>query len=874
MGAAACGDRDFPLAPPDAADLAVSGEAISAPAAIQIYKGFDPFGGREEGVLEELGFVGGVDFEVHPTGQLLTGIPASTRVVILPSNFGGAGPINDVNSPDAQAHLDAFVQGGGILVISLADNVNATSYRGPGVASVTSNIPVTNSYDLAAASHPISVGPDGNAPSADNWTQENIQWSSGCCAVRGYLPPLPAGAQVILTSSGNPVMADYSYGLGRVIVRTTLFEAGDQDDPGGSSGGAPRRLLRNELYCATSFAVSPVADAGGPYSVVIDQVDLDVQPKSFMKPASSGMITVVLSSPPDPITPVALDGSGSRYPGVDELTYTWTITGSSGEPIQASGKYPTVLLGVDVYSVELIVSDGAVTATDTTTISVTLLNLETVAAADLYLQEIRATQSVMLGSSRRALFPRGPVVSTLPVGDSVTVQLSGAATGSDVVRVLGTVGQVVVDPATTILWPDGRRQLTVTLFDRHGNLLLGPAVTWVSDNSAVATVDAAGLVTGAQEGTATITATSQDVSGTSTIRVAAFASVSAGEGRSCGLTTDGAAYCWGYDGAGGLGSGTDIDSSTVPLAVVGGHTFESVEVGHFASCGVTIAGAAYCWGGALGDGTNTSSNEPVAVAGGHVFDHVSAGTRHNCGVTLAGAAYCWGLSGGALGAGTNISSNVPVAVVGGHVFASISAGLDHSCGVTTSGAAYCWGLNPFGQLGDGTTTDRNVPVPVAGGHTFAAISAGNHHSCGVTTAGAAYCWGLGNFGQLGSGSAMPPTSVPVGVAGGHTFDSVSAGFQHSCGLSASGAAYCWGANSSPFSDITGLLGDGTGTGASYVPVMVAGGHTFTSVSADFSHSCGITTTGAPYCWGGNHHGALGDATTTHRNVPVLVSTPF
>ena len=84
-----------------------------------------------------------------------------------------------------------------------------------------------------------------------------------------------------------------------------------------------------------------------------------------------------------------------------------------------------------------------------------------------------------------------------------------------------------------------------------------------------------------------------------------------------------------------------------------------------------------------------------------------------------------------------------------------------------SGAGYCWGYNAYGQLGDGTTTDRLVPTPVAGGLTFAAVSAGTvvpffGHTCGVTTSGAVYCWGDNFAGELGDGTTtqrLVPTAV-------------------------------------------------------------------------------------------------------------------
>jgi alpha-tubulin suppressor-like RCC1 family protein len=69
-----------------------------------------------------------------------------------------------------------------------------------------------------------------------------------------------------------------------------------------------------------------------------------------------------------------------------------------------------------------------------------------------------------------------------------------------------------------------------------------------------------------------------------------------------------------------------------------------------------------------------------------------------------------------------------------------TAGRDHTCAIATAtGKAYCWGDNTFGQLGDSSTSARNSPVPAAGGHTFNEISAGGNHTCGVTNTPEVYC---------------------------------------------------------------------------------------------------------------------------------------
>src|SRR5207244_12830415 len=90
-----------------------------------------------------------------------------------------------------------------------------------------------------------------------------------------------------------------------------------------------------------------------------------------------------------------------------------------------------------------------------------------------------------------------------------------------------------------------------------------------------------------------------------------------------------------------------------------------------------------------------------------------------------------------------------------------------------------------------------------------------------------------------------------------------AGSAHTCGVTPTGAAYCWGTN------FAGQLGDGT-TANRLVPTPVADGLTFAAVSAGTNHTCGATTSGAAYCWGDNTVGELGDGTRTGRLVPTAV----
>src|SRR5205814_332451 len=72
---------------------------------------------------------------------------------------------------------------------------------------------------------------------------------------------------------------------------------------------------------------------------------------------------------------------------------------------------------------------------------------------------------------------------------------------------------VTVNPASASLTVSATAQLTATPKDSNGTALSGRAVTWASNNPAVATVSPSGLVTGVAAGSATITATSEGKSG-------------------------------------------------------------------------------------------------------------------------------------------------------------------------------------------------------------------------------------------------------------------------------------------------------------------------------------------------------------------------
>lgn len=303
-----------------------------------------------------------------------------------------------------------------------------------------------------------------------------------------------------------------------------------------------------------------------------------------------------------------------------------------------------------------------------------------------------------------------------------------------------------------------------------------------------------------------------------------FSQLSAGENHSCGITTSGDAFCWGLNKSGQLGAPStercgvadhEFDCSTRPVRVSGGLQVTSISAGETHTCAVATSGAAYCWGdnpfGELGTGSTTASPTPVAVAGGIRFASISAGGNFTCGISTleglddeaaASAAFCWGLA-----HGYGQSRTAPVRVSGEYTFSRLSTGAAQTCGVTVGGEALCWGYDHLGiadsipALANGTSPHIDISAATAGGQT-----------CAVTADGQAFCWGYFHLGPT-SGTY---TNTPQALPGEIRFKTVTTGYLHSCGLGADDVAYCWGHHFT-----YGTLGNGVVWGSA-TPTRVSG----------------------------------------------------
>jgi alpha-tubulin suppressor-like RCC1 family protein len=375
-------------------------------------------------------------------------------------------------------------------------------------------------------------------------------------------------------------------------------------------------------------------------------------------------------------------------------------------------------------------------------------------------------------------------------------------------------------------------------------------------------------------------------------------SLSAGSLHTCAVAQSGLGFCWGGNRLGQLGTDNLGVNEPIPAVLASEAGFRSISSGGSFSCGIIVTPeGTTCWGFAsLGQ---TGNGQPFGAP---------------CGVSEAGEECV-------LAPQLLLTVEKAEGPLKGITFSSVSVGAFHACGIRPVAAgvaaAYCWGLNDVGQAGPGadqgpcTAADVNgfaesfpcneQATIVSFDLSFWSVSASldvRGHTCGVTMQGEIYCWGANHWGQLGEsrssgemcwgrdlvddGLQVPCRRAPQRVASKFTFIAVTAGANHTCGLTVLGEAYCWGSNRhSQLGALTTELCDNIDPEVpqdafpcSTQPVAVSGGLNYSVLAAGGDHTCGITEqVGQLYCWGRGDTGALGNGSITDSPMPVRVTEP-
>lgn len=204
-----------------------------------------------------------------------------------------------------------------------------------------------------------------------------------------------------------------------------------------------------------------------------------------------------------------------------------------------------------------------------------------------------------------------------------------------------------------------------------------------------------------------------------------YVAVSAGQYHTCAIRPDGTMQCWGMNTSGQLGATTTAQCgptmatraacSPQPVTLESDLRFKAVAAGGDHTCGLTTDGEAYCWGmnrvGQLGAPTSTEQSTPVAVEGGRRYDELASGMDFTCARTAEGTVWCWGSNGsGQIGVADSTDHPTPVQVTLPAPALSIGAGTAHACAVVQGPRIFCWGAGIEGQLGNGRRADSRIPV--------------------------------------------------------------------------------------------------------------------------------------------------------------------
>ena len=356
---------------------------------------------------------------------------------------------------------------------------------------------------------------------------------------------------------------------------------------------------------------------------------------------------------------------------------------------------------------------------------------------------------------------------------------------------------------------------------------------------------------------------------------ARWTTVSVGDDHACALDARGRAFCWGLNHGGQLGGRTAIHCGIVgesgrrscypvpsdtAVAVEGGRRFVSLSAGRHRTCALDAEGRAFCWGRVGEGGRDRCLHEqpcsfaPVAYLPEHRFRELRVESGADCGVTREGETLCSGeLAEDRWEAAGSLRPLAP-GMRPRHFDTFVDWPVATLCVVDAEGSAWCRGDNKLGQLGNGTRPwtygdprERSDTLTrVVGGIRFRQVLALASWTCGLDVEGRAHCWGQRSRERRPYRRDDPEdprlciqvlcAPAPVPVAPALRFRALSKhNHQHDsevCGLTAEGAAHCWG-----FEGVARPV---------HPDLRFA---TLASSDEFGSGSCGVTTGGELYCWG-------------------------
>lgn len=307
-----------------------------------------------------------------------------------------------------------------------------------------------------------------------------------------------------------------------------------------------------------------------------------------------------------------------------------------------------------------------------------------------------------------------------------------------------------------------------------------------------------------------------------------------------------------------------------PLRLAGSSSPPNSVIYSGTRCALRRSGRILCWGstanGVRGTGDTSSTQGPSHVDGILDAVDIAIGFQHACAVHKTGDVSCWGTNADSqLGPGASSTELSPRRVEGITDAVGVAAGVSHTCVLRRNGEALCWGANDRGQLGDGTISPRATPKPVLNLDNATRLVAAGAHTCAILSSGKVACWGANNRGQLGDDSTTD-RNAPVIVPGLSGVTKLALSSRHSCAV-ASSRVRCWGDNA------LGIVGHSSIGDARLTPWTISSLNNVVDISAAWTSTCALTSSGDAYCWGSNAQGEYGNGTVTPITEPHATHVP-
>ncbi|KAL1510651.1 hypothetical protein AB1Y20_006949 [Prymnesium parvum] len=347
----------------------------------------------------------------------------------------------------------------------------------------------------------------------------------------------------------------------------------------------------------------------------------------------------------------------------------------------------------------------------------------------------------------------------------------------------------------------------------------------------------------------------------------------------------GLVLAFGWNGHGQLGVG-DCHERALPSPLrslaAAAVAVRSVACGSTHSLAVDVRGAAWAWGdnhhGQLGTGDRRPRLEPCElVVEGQRVTMAACGAHHSLlGTSRGRVVACGSHSRGQLGLGVKDEAKLrddcfewPTVVreLSGSRVTAVAAGFAHSLFLTTSGRVLSSGAGDCGQLGLGGTNDVASPEAVSAvKESLIAVVAGNYHSCALTEERAVYSWGEGRFGRLGHGTAAPEL-LPRLIHGlfGLRIATLACGGACTAAIDEFGRLYTWG--SSTWDQCAH-----SGPAEQFEPKRVAAleGVALAKVDCAEDHMVALSTAAQVFAWGRDTNGRLGGAARCAKPSPPVL----